>query len=80
MPEFDWNLRAELAWLFPRGGHPPQVDPSELDALLEADPPSALPPRAIGLFRPGTDGDFAELLTRESRTREEILRQVTEIA
>jgi hypothetical protein len=80
MPEFDWTLRAQLAWLFPRGGNPPQIDPSELDALLKADPPSTLPPGAIGLFRPGIDGDFAELLTRESRTREEILRRVADIA
>lgn len=72
-PGFSWDLRGQTIWLFDPGSAPPRIDAAALDSGLDQDPPVALPFGSVGLLRPGTDGDFAELLTREPPMRIAVL-------
>lgn len=68
---FDWTQRGQMVWLFPPDA-PPCAD-VEILATMDQDPPAALPSACTGLLRPGTDGDFAELATRDPTLRAALL-------
>lgn len=70
-PGFDWTQRGQMVWLFPPDA--PLCADAEILATLADDPPEALPAACTGLLRPGTDGDFAELATRDAALRAALL-------
>lgn len=70
---FDWTQRGQLVLLFDPATPPAAVAPELLFAAM-ADPDSPPPAPCAGVLRPGTDGDFAELLCRDAALREAVLR------
>ncbi|WP_191083099.1 hypothetical protein [Roseococcus microcysteis] len=75
-PGFDWTQRGQMVWLFPPDA-PPCADADILAAMAE-DPPGTLPAACTGLLRPGTDGDFAELATRDAALRAALLAALSQ--
>jgi len=65
-PGFDWTQRGQLVFLLPPCDGAPPLTPAEVFDAMADDPPRRPPAACIGLMRPGTDGDFAELATRDA--------------
>lgn len=58
---FDWTLRGQLGLLFPPTDDCGDVDAHQVLSALSGDPPRHFPEGCMGVLRPGTDGDFAEV-------------------
>lgn len=70
---FDWTQCGQVAFLLHLGARCGDIEPKAVFAAMKESPPHVLPDACIGLMRPGTDGDFAELTTRNPPLRSNIL-------
>ena len=59
-PEFPWHLRGQLALIFPEGLPPQSLDAATILTGVDRQDITAVD-HCTGYFRPGDDGDFAEL-------------------
>jgi hypothetical protein len=63
---FSWELRGQMALLFPTGSAPPPVTYDALEAVFGGEPIDRdhmqLPAGLLGLLLPAVDGDFAQVI------------------